>query len=167
MRSEVRDLGRLQQHRVAGQEGSNAVGVVVQERPVPGPNHSHHAARVVDDARALVREHERMTKHVRERAAAGAPAVVAGELERVEDLDALGLVVGLAALGDERLREPGVIANAARQPAQRSTARAGSEGGPGGLRGPRAGERRVHLRTGGRRDLGEEGARGRIDDVKR
>ena len=82
----------------------DAVGVVVEQRPVPGPDDAHHAARVVHDARALVGEDERVAELVGQRAAAGAARVVARQLQRVEELDALRLVAGLAALGRRACR---------------------------------------------------------------
>ena len=53
-RGQRRPLRRLEHHGVAAHQRRDAVGEVVEQRPVPGPDHPDHAARVVDDARALV-----------------------------------------------------------------------------------------------------------------
>ena len=63
-RRQRRVLGRLQHDRVARDERRDAVGVVVEQRPVPRPDDGDDAARVLDDARPLVGEQEGMAQVV-------------------------------------------------------------------------------------------------------
>ena len=161
-RRQRRVLRRLQHDRVARGERRDAVGVVVEQRPVPRPDDGHHAARVADDARPLVGEHERMAQVVGQRPASGPARVVARQLERVEELDALRLVARLAALGRQGVEERRVVAQGAGEPAQDARPFAERQRPPGRLGRPRRGPWRRRPRRVGGRDLLDQLAGGGV-----
>ena len=118
-------------------------------------------------ARPLVREDERVAELVGQRVPSRAAGVVAGQLQRVEQLEQLGLVAGLAVLGDQSLHQLRVVAERAREPAQRARPRAERQRPPGRLGRPRARHRRVDVGRGGTRDLPEDLAGGGVLDDNR
>ena len=106
-RRQRRRLGGLEDHRVAGRHGRDAVAERVRERVVPRPDDADQPDRAVADDE-LAAEHERV---------GGADLLVAEvvgrvlgpEAERVGRVGDLGeqrVLVGLAGLRDERLGDP-------------------------------------------------------------
>ena len=108
-----------------------------------------------------------MAQVVGQRPASGASRVVARQLERVEELDALGLVARLAALGRERVEERQVVPQRAGEPAERARALGKRQRPPGRLGRPGAGHGGVRrLRVGGR-DLLDQLAGGGVGHTQR
>ena len=124
----------------------------------------HHPARVADDARPLVREHHRPAQLVRQRPAPRAPCEIPRQLERVEQLEPLGLVTRLAALGDQRVHERRVVAQRPRQPPQHLRPFLEGEPPPRRLRRPGALDGRGCRRRVGGRDLLQQLAGRRVGD---
>src|SRR6185437_3421069 len=161
-----RRVRRFEDGGVAGRQRSDAVGVVVEQRKVPGADDAHDAARVVDDPGPLVGKDERMVDLVAERAPPGAPGVVPGQLQRVEELDQLRLVAGLAVLGHQRGHELVVVAQRPGEPAQEARALAERPRGPARLRGARPSHRGLDRRPVGGGDFADDRAGGRVLDAQ-
>ena len=141
------DLGRLQDHRVAGGERRDAVAEGVVEGVVPGPDHADYAERrIADDHLAAAHERRRRLDLL----VAEVDGRLAGpELERrqpVGELGDLGLVGGSAGLGADRADDPLRVGDhPAASGEQDLGATLEAELVPAGLRGARGGDQGAHL----------------------
>ena len=110
---------------------------------------------------------KRVAEVVGERPPPDPPGVEAGQLEGVEELDELGLVAGLTALGDQGVEQARVVAQRAPEPPQPPGALAkGRAPQPGCASRARAHGLGDRVGAGGRELLDELAGRG-VDDAQR
>ena len=128
-----RPLGGLQNGAVSRDQRRDAVGKVVEQRPVPWADDNYEPPRVANDPCPLVREHEGAADFVLDRAPRASARVEAGELEQVEELDSLGLVERLSALPADRFGHGRIVAQATDEASHDCAALRKRNGCPRGL----------------------------------